>query len=348
MLQNNLGSYSIGLGTNAGTHNVGTEAVSIGRNAGQNATGGENVVIGARAGDYLQGVDNVAIGTDAWASFVEDAGSSQNVADATTDINLALDRVTITAHGFGATSAYVSLKYTAGATPIGGLTNGSVYQVQIIDANTFEFFRDDLTTNGTDTHSFALGTHLYSNTVSLGANSVPNASNQIMLGDSTTVTTLVARNYIFNIDQTVGAAQDGFALAYNDSSGEIELISNTKIFSLTAVDSQSAVTTGDAKASMSVGASLDGYDLVSVTVTVEDKGVTGTTHVVLRSWRGGVAAALTSTGVTVGDEWFAADSTIDTANDDVLQGDRIYIDIDAIHSGTAPNGCDVVLEFRKP
>jgi hypothetical protein len=122
----------------------------------------------------------------------------------------------------------------------------------------------------------------------------------------------------------------------------------TKHLSLEPFDGASVVSTGDGTNAVSIPASLDGYDLVNVVATVEDKGVTGTTDVVIRRWRAGAAADMTSTAITIGDEWFAQDGTIDTANDDVITGDRIYADVDTVHSGTAPNGLGIVLEFRKP
>ena len=52
--------------------------------------------------------------------------------------------------------------------------------------------------------------------------------------------------------------------------------------------------------------------------------------------------------ITIGDEWFATDETINGSNDDIITGDRIHIDIDVIHSGTAPNGLGCVLDFQLP
>jgi hypothetical protein len=62
----------------------------------------------------------------------------------------------------------------------------------------------------------------WTNTTSLGYQAQPTQDNQIVLGNNS-VTQLVARNYKFNIDQTVGSGQDGQVLTYNHSIGEIEL-----------------------------------------------------------------------------------------------------------------------------
>ncbi|GAI33871.1 unnamed protein product [marine sediment metagenome] len=88
--------------------------------------------------------------------------------------------------------------------------------------------------------------------------------------------------------------------------------------------------------------------MVDVIASVHTKGVTNTTDVQIRRRRAGVDADMLSTKITIGDEYFASDEVIDGNNDDVEDGDQIYIDVDAIHTGTAPKGLSVVLTFRKP
>ena len=53
-----------------------------------------------------------------------------------------------------------------------------------------------------------------------------------------------------------------------------------------------------------------------------------------------------STAVTIGDEFYASDGVVNASYDDLAEGDMLYIDVDAIHSGTAPNGLSVALYFR--
>ncbi len=53
-----------------------------------------------------------------------------------------------------------------------------------------------------------------------------------------------------------------------------------------------------------------------------------------------------STAITIGDEYYAADGVIDTDYDDIATGDKLYRDVDAIHSGTAPNGLADTWTFR--
>ena len=119
-------------------------------------------------------------------------------------------------------------------------------------------------------------------------------------------------------------------------------------YDIDIVDADVAVTTGNGKRAFTVPSRLDGYDLTNVVASVNDKGVTATTDVMVRRRRGGVDADMLSTPVTLGDEFFAADGVVNATNDDVATGDQIYIDVDAIHSGTAPNGLSVVLEFATP
>lgn len=114
------------------------------------------------------------------------------------------------------------------------------------------------------------------------------------------------------------------------------------------VESDTDVAVADGKIAFTVPMSLDGMNLVDVIASVHTKGVTGTTDVQIRRRRGGSDADMLSTKITIGDEWFASDEVIDGNNDDILDGDQIYIDVDAIHSGTAPKGLSVVLTFRKP
>lgn len=109
-------------------------------------------------------------------------------------------------------------------------------------------------------------------------------------------------------------------------------------------DAGTAATTGE-KGIMVVPPHLNGLDLTNVIVGVWDKGVTGSTDVGIYRSRGGTEVAMLSVEVTVGDEWYAQDGTINTANDDVATGDILNVNVSAVHSGTAPNGLTVTLEF---
>lgn len=86
------------------------------------------------------------------------------------------------------TNAIINVKYSATTgTAIGGLTVGSIYQAKVIGANTIEFVsggvKINLTTQGTGTHTFT-PQYAYTNTTCLGASTVPNKDNQVVLGDT--------------------------------------------------------------------------------------------------------------------------------------------------------------------
>jgi hypothetical protein len=118
-----------------------------------------------------------------------------------------------------------------------------------------------------------------------------------------------------------------------------------KAFCIVIVESDTAVTTGNGTVAFTVPAEMDTMSLVDVTVSVDDKGITGTTNVQVRRRRAGSDADMLGTLVTLGDEFFVADGVVEADSDDVATGDSIYIDVDAIHSGTAPNGLSVTCTF---
>jgi len=120
-----------------------------------------------------------------------------------------------------------------------------------------------------------------------------------------------------------------------------------RVFCMTLFEAGVSVQTGDGAVALTIPASMNGMNLVDVIASVHTKGVTGTTDVQVRRRRAGVDADMLSVKVTLGDEYYASDETIDTGNDDVNTGDQIYIDVDAIHT-TAPKGLSVALVFRLP
>jgi len=94
-----------------------------------------------------------------------------------------------------------------------------------------------------------------------------------------------------------------------------------------------------------VSSKINGLDLTGAIAGVWTKG-TGTdmSVQVIRS-RAGSEANMLSTAITIGDEWYAADGVIDTANDDIATGDLVIVQCAAIHGTTAAKGLFVTLEF---
>jgi hypothetical protein len=114
--------------------------------------------------------------------------------------------------------------------------------------------------------------------------------------------------------------------------------------------SGTATTVADGTQAAVVPASMNGMNLVDVTCSVHalNSAASGATTVVLRRVRGATAADMTSTGVTINyDEYTASDETVDTSNDDVATGDKIYVDVNAITSA-AHQGLSCTAVFQTP
>lgn len=139
-------------------------------------------------------------------------------------------------------------------------------------------------------------------------------------------------------DMTRAVTPDGLAAS----------IYGQKEYCLCIFESAVSVTTGDGGVAFTIPASMNGMDLYDVIASVHTQGIIDTTDIQIRRRRAGSDVDMLSTKVTIGAEYFASDETINASNDDVSTGDQIYIDVDAIHSGTAPLGLSVTLTFRKP
>jgi hypothetical protein len=111
-----------------------------------------------------------------------------------------------------------------------------------------------------------------------------------------------------------------------------------------------SLTTGDGKAFFRVPPRLNGMNLVSVAATVYTAGTTGTTDIQIRNKT--QTADMLSTKLKIDStetdtSTAATPAVIDTANDDVVTGDVLAFDIDAV-STTAPLGLLVSMEFELP
>jgi hypothetical protein len=112
------------------------------------------------------------------------------------------------------------------------------------------------------------------------------------------------------------------------------------------VESDTDTAIADGTVAFTVPASMTAHDLTAALASVHTKGVTGTLDVQIRRRRAGTDADMLSTLITIGDEWYAADGVINTSNDDIQTGDQIFIDVDAIHTGTAAKGLSVTMTFE--
>lgn len=207
-LSSNTQSFAIGVGRSAGQTNKGARVQFIGDLAGNKNQLSDNtgignwshrysgashsVGIGNMTFIYGMGNGNTAIGSGAWSIYSDDVPNSKTVTNNVTDVNVAANRITITAHGFGANGQTIPLKYTvSGGSAISGLT---IYRTghlnpnmaTIIDANTLEFpfIGNQGGATPATTHTFTPQTNNYSNSTVIGFNSNPSASNQVTLGDT--------------------------------------------------------------------------------------------------------------------------------------------------------------------
>lgn len=111
-----------------------------------------------------------------------------------------------------------------------------------------------------------------------------------------------------------------------------------------------ALTTGDSKAYIRIDNYLTGMNLVSVAASVTTVSSSGAITVQIRRVRSATPVDMLSTPITIDvseiDTLTASPAVINTSNDDTLDGDQIYIDVDAC--GTAAKGLCVNLVFQTP
>lgn len=145
----------------------------------------------------------------------------------------------------------------------------------------------------------------------------------------------------------LSAGTIGEVLGTKGSSANPAWVNNDKALAIIMFESDTAVTTGNGKAGIPIASILNGWEIVDVIVAVHDKGITGTTNVMLRRRRAGSDVDMLATILTLGDEFQVSDGVLKTdGSEDIQTGDLLYFDVDTIHSGTAPNGMSVVATAR--
>jgi len=117
--------------------------------------------------------------------------------------------------------------------------------------------------------------------------------------------------------------------------------------SMPSFDSATAVVVGNGTVAFAVPASLNGYNLTDVLAAVSTYSSSGTVDIQIRRVRGASAADMLSTKVTISaSAYYANDGVVNTSNDDIATGDKIFVDVDA--AGTGTQGLSVTLTFNKP
>jgi len=153
------------------------EVLSIEKRAYIDIVGGELFVASSGSPDFVE--DNNA---DVFTITLTD--TIAETFDAGTDVDYVTDyRITISGHAFtsGDPVTYISAPNTA----IGGMINGSVYYVKVINANTIELYEDYYLLNKIEFLSSSTGTHsLTVHTINLTNNSMYVAAHTFQTGDA--------------------------------------------------------------------------------------------------------------------------------------------------------------------
>ena len=171
---------SYGFGHLAMQNNTGANSNAIGYAAQQQNTGANSNAIGLYALRYNNWADVNQIGMQSGTYFNADPATDKSFSSA----DIISTTITITAHGFGATSAKVNLLYTTVTnTAPGGLVSGTVYQFTISSANALLY--SGITNSGNGTFKLTKDVDIHNSSV-IGNNSYPTKANQVMLGNSTT------------------------------------------------------------------------------------------------------------------------------------------------------------------
>lgn len=150
-----------------------------------------------------------------------------------------------------------------------------------------------------------------------------------------------------------------FYICRNASTPEWSRIGGTKSTSFACFGATTDVAVGDGVYAFRVPSDMNGMNLISVGAGVVTAGTTGTTDIQLRRLRDTAgtprtrtAADMLSTKLTIDSAEVcsttaATAAVINSSNDDVVTGDMILVDVDAV-SSTAPKGLSVSLVFALP
>lgn len=160
----------------------------------------------------------------------------------------------------------------------------------------------------------------------------------------------VSAGEMFLYAKNDGGASSLFAKTDNDNVFEI----GHKVVEITLVDDTTDNVIGDKTGDiyLVIPEELDGWNLVNAHASVFTAGTTGTQDIQIHNVdNGGVDMLSPKITIDSGEtsSYTAATSpAINTSNDDVSKGDRIRVDVDAIHTGTAAKGLSVILTFQIP
>lgn len=94
-----------------------------------------------------------------------------------------------------------------------------------------------------------------------------------------------------------------------------------------------------------VPTAMNGMNLVAAIVAVgNNKGIGGTTDILIRKRRNGSNYSMFLTNIQIGDVWWADNCEIDPAQSEILTGDTIRADVVAVQT-TPPEGLSITAIF---
>ena len=172
----NRGDAVNAFGTAASRYNAGDNTTSLGSYSAELNSGTNSLAFGRNSLRYNDGTNNIAIGDNAWNTPTPDVGNIKTVTSITPGF---YSTVTIPTHGF---FNYVHLKCESTDTLPSGLYAGAWHLYEVIDVNTLKPLSVIIGSTGTGTITMTPQL-LITNSVAIGANSIPVDSNQIMLGN---------------------------------------------------------------------------------------------------------------------------------------------------------------------
>jgi hypothetical protein len=126
-------------------------------------------------------------------------------------------------------------------------------------------------------------------------------------------------------------------------------IHGQKSFCIATVGSSTATSVGSGTAFFVVPVQLNGMDITSVTASTYTAGVGSATTLNVVRRRGLTEVDVLSSELSIAATEYTTTSTgINTSNDDLVTGDKLYVDISAISSGTAADGLSVTITATTP
>lgn len=144
-----------------------------------------------------------------------------------------------------------------------------------------------------------------------------------------------------DLDDSPGSftGQAGKVIVVNSTETKLSYSSLAERLIIPVVPQGSALTTGDSQNCIPIPSMLNGLNLVAVEASVGTASSSGTPTFQLHRVRSGVSADMLSTRITIDANELTSTTAvtaavIDTANDDLVSGDIVCVDVDVAGTGT--------------